>query len=241
MIAPAKFKTWKTRSGYSIIRILHSRSNVFLLTDGISNILIDTCVPRKWPLLKNRLKELNIEHINYLILTHTHFDHAGNAARVREKYGASIILQKEEVSCLTSGENIIPGGTMMFSKVIVKLLSAQYKKRRKYQPCPCDIPVDRVFNLTGLGFNAYIMHTPGHTPGSVSVIIEDEIAVVGDTLFGILKHSVFPPFAQDVRLMIKSWGKLLKTGCSVFIPSHGPEKSRQDFLKDYDKKEDATG
>ncbi|HBL74567.1 MAG: hypothetical protein A2W90_20990 [Bacteroidetes bacterium GWF2_42_66] len=40
-------------------------------------------------------------------------------------------------------------------------------------------------------------------------------------MFGVLKWSVFPPYAEDEELMIESFGKLLETKCPEFLPSHG--------------------
>jgi hydroxyacylglutathione hydrolase len=59
--------------------------------------------------------------------------------------------------------------------------------------------VDSKLDLKDYGFNAYIIHTPGHTIGSMTVVIDDEIAIVGDSMFGIFKWSVLPPYANDVR------------------------------------------
>jgi glyoxylase-like metal-dependent hydrolase (beta-lactamase superfamily II) len=96
--------------------------------------------------------------------------------------------------------------------------------------------VDNLLDLNDLGINACIMHTPGHTSGSISVIVDDEIAIVGDTMFGVFGGSVFPPFAENVLQMIQSWGKLLQTNCKVFIPSHGTANSRSLVEKDYVKR-----
>ena len=86
---------------------------------------------------------------------------------------------------------------------------------------------------------AKIMHTPGHTPGSMSVIIDDEDALVGDTMFGVFWWTIYPPFANDTTQMINSWGNLLQTNSKVFIPSHGSANSR--FLVEIDyKKRTAT-
>jgi len=106
----------------------------------------------------------------------------------------------------------------------------------KYDPCEPDLVIDSDYDLTEMGFNAYLTHTPGHTAGSVSLIVDDEIAVVGDTMFGVFSRSVFPPYADDKELMVKSWGKLLETKCSEFLPSHGTANSRSIVRKDYDKR-----
>jgi len=106
----------------------------------------------------------------------------------------------------------------------------------RYEPCKPDITVDSHYELTEFGKKLYLLHSPGHTIGSMSLIVDDEIAFVGDAMFGLLKWSVFPPYAEDVEMMIKSWGKLLETNCSEYIPSHGTANSRLLVKKDYNKR-----
>jgi hydroxyacylglutathione hydrolase len=228
-------KIWITKSGYRVIRIVSGRSNVFLLKNEEKNILIDTSPEYVWRLLLRRLKRLNIYRIDCLILTHTHIDHAANAYRIREKFNALVVVHQNEASYLTSGSNIIPDGTNRFSNILSKM-AKNIAHKIKYKPCPYDLLVDKRFDLTDFGFNAYIVYTPGHSTGSMSVIIDNEIAITGDCMFGVFKGSVFPPFASDVSQMIGSWGKLLETGCRVFLPSHGSANSRSLVEKDYHKR-----
>ncbi|HOV10530.1 MAG TPA: MBL fold metallo-hydrolase [Bacteroidales bacterium] len=229
-------KSWKTKSGYEIIRILSGRSNVFLLTNGQKNVLIDSSVSRLWKKLVKKLDKLGIHSIDYLILTHAHFDHAGNANQIQKKFDAFVIIQKEEAPCLSNGDNILPGGTTIFTRPIMNLFGKRLFSRFKYKPCKCNLMVDSCLDLKAFGFNAYLMHTPGHTIGSMSLIVDDEIAIVGDSMFGVFKWSVFPPFAENAEQMIKSWGKLLATNCTWFIPSHGNANNRLSVESDYKKR-----
>ncbi|MBN2339447.1 MAG: Zn-dependent hydrolase, partial [Acidobacteria bacterium] len=95
---------------------------------------------------------------------------------------------------------------------------------------------ESLHDLKDFGLNAYILHTPGHTSGSVSIIVEGEIALVGDAMFGILPGSVFPPFADDPGQLMASWGKLLDTGCSLFLPAHGSAIGRSLLQKEYHRR-----
>lgn len=226
-------KKWKTKSGCEIFRILSGRSNVFLLTNGEKNILIDTSVSLTWERLQKQLDRSGIKKIDCLILTHAHVDHAANASRIKNKFNALVIIQKEEAGYLLNGSNIVPGGTTLFTRPLVKIFGKRLSSLIKYSPCKYDLLVDLRFDLNDFGFNAYLMHTPGHTAGSMSLIIDDEVAVVGDTMVGAVKWSVFPPFAQDVEQLIQSWGKLLETGCSLFLPAHGTGNNRSLVEKDY--------
>lgn len=229
-------KRWKTKSGCNIFRVLSGRSNVFLVTNGQKNILIDTSARFMWPKLVKGLKQLNVEKIDYLILTHTHFDHAGNARRIKEIYNARVLVHQDEAAYLSTGENILPKGTNLFTRLLVRLLAKKFLSISRYEPCEYDKLINRDFVLNDVGINALIMHTPGHTSGSVSVIVDDEVAIVGDAMFGVFKGSIYPPYANDVAQMIKSWGNLLKTGCSVFLPSHGSADDRSLVQKEYNKR-----
>jgi hydroxyacylglutathione hydrolase len=229
-------KIWITKNGYKIYRVLSGRSNVFLLSNGEKNILVDSGPSFMRRTLFRRLKKLQITSINYLVLTHTHSDHCGNACSIKEKFHPDIFVHRNEASNLVSGENIIPKGTKTISKLIANKLTRLIYHYIKNKSCIYNILVDSEYDLKNLGFDAYILHTPGHTPGSISIIIDNEIALVGDTMFGVFKNSVFPPFANDVKLMVKSWGKLLDTNCLYFLPSHGSANGKSLVQKEYDKK-----
>jgi len=93
-------KKWKTKSGIEVIQILSGRCNVFLLSNESKNILIDTSVKRLRNKLEKRLDSLGIKTIDYLILTHSHFDHAANAQWIKQRFNSKIIIQsKEENTC----------------------------------------------------------------------------------------------------------------------------------------------
>lgn len=229
-------RSWSTSSGYRIIQVLSGRSNVFLLTNGHSDILVDTSSGFMWNTLQKRLKELRIDRINLLVLTHSHFDHAANAAKIKDIYKARVMIHRTETQYLGTGDNILPTGTNYLTKFLVRIFAERMKSFALYQPCRFDFAVDDYFSLTNFGFNAYLMHTAGHTQGSISLIIDNEIALVGDTMFGIFRGTVFPPFASDVSQLMNSWEKLLKTDCKLFIPSHGSGNLRSLVEKDFKKR-----
>jgi hydroxyacylglutathione hydrolase len=229
-------KSWSTSGGYKIIQVLSGRSNVFLVTNGQSNILVDTSPKFMWDTLQKRLEELSIHKISLLVLTHSHFDHAANAAAIKEKFNSQVIIHKSEAEYLASGDNILPTGTNMFSRFLVRIFAKQFRSFALYKPCNSDYTFDDIFDLSEFGFNAFLMHNPGHTQGSASLIIDNEVALVGDTMFGVFRWSVFPPFASDQSQMVKSWGRLLQTKCRIFIPSHGSANSRSLVEKDFNKR-----
>ena len=230
-------KEWRTKSGYSVIQLLAGRSNVFLINCGQVIIMVDSGAKMQWKRLDNTLKQLQVSKVDYLILTHTHFDHAGNAVRLKELYNPRIMVHDLEKDYLLKGENVKMTGKNRFFALWVKMLSGLLKNRMHYDPCTFDIPLDSDHDMGETGLNIMVMHTPGHTRGSVSVIIDNEMALVGDCMFGIIVSSVYPPFAENYDLLIKSWGRLLKTGCRTFLPSHGGSRSREQLENEYNKRE----
>ncbi len=229
-------KIWNTKNGYSIFRVLPGKSKAFLISGCGSNILVDTGALSAWDRLKKNLDAIGTDKIDLLILTHTHYDHASNAAKIRKVYGAKVAVNTREASNLEKGENIMPGGTNFLTRIIADKIAPAISGKFNYEPCITDILIDKSLDLKDFGLKAYILHTPGHTTGSQSVIVDDEIALTGDSMFGVFPGSVYPPFADNEDEMIRSWGKLLDTGCFIYLPAHGTENKAEIVKTDYRKR-----
>lgn len=229
-------KFWTTKNGYQVTRLLGGRSNVFFVTNGKVNLVVDTSIGSMRKKLLCQIRQKNISHIDFLLLTHAHFDHAANAAYLKQLFNPKVLIHETESPYLKYGESIKTGGTNWFSRLIINI-GNRHLNWLKYDPCDFDFTVGQMFDLSKFGFDAFILHTPGHTKGSVSLVVDNEIAIVGDCMFGIFKSTVLPPFVEDVPEMVRSWGKLLETGCRIFLPSHGEEKTRDQLLVEYTKKD----
>ena len=227
-------KSWMTSDGTRITRVISGRSNSFLLArEGGCIILVDTGPRSAWKSLDRRLGSLRVTKLDLLVLTHSHFDHAANARKLKDIYGARVVIHESEADCLRKGENIIPHGTNPVTAFLIRVFTGLFTVLARYEPCEPDIVFSDAFDLSGFGLNAKLMHAPGHTPGSSCLIAGDEIALVGDAMYGVFPWSVLPPFGNDMDSMIRSWGELLKTGCRLFLPSHGSGNMRKLAEKTY--------
>ena len=217
--------------------MLKGRSNCFLIIKDKQALIIDTGRKNKRAVLVRRLERFLLDGLTFtgLILTHTHFDHAENAAYLKQEYKLPIFVHREEAEYLTIGENPQIRGSFWLTYFLTNVWENKLKTWFNYEPAEYDYIIQEKFDLNELGFNAYILHTPGHSKGSMSIIVDDEIAIVGDAMFGVIKRLIYPPFANDPDLMIKSWGKLLDTGCKIFLPAHGTENSREVIERQYVK------
>lgn len=222
-------KVWKTNKKNEVVRILDGRSNSYFISTASGNILVDTGTQNDQNRLLRHLRKLHLarELIDYLILTHTHFDHCQNAAFVKNKWNASIYAGHAEMEYPEKGFTPLPRGIFSFTKFLIGIVDRLNVNYFKYEPFTVDVPVDKdAILMKDEDIKVEIILTPGHSPGSVSLIIDNDIAIVGDAMIGIFENSIIPPFADDAGNMVKSWTKLLNTGCRWFLPGHGHEITR---------------
>jgi glyoxylase-like metal-dependent hydrolase (beta-lactamase superfamily II) len=204
------------------------------LTNEKHNILIDTGHKNKRSKLERALTNLKVKDIDYLVLTHSHFDHAGNAEFAKEKFNAKVVIHASEYEYLKTGNSPLPKGSIFLTKFIIHATNV-FSICPLYEPCVGNIQLADTFNFSNMGINSYVLHTPGHSIGFLSIIIDNEIAIVGDAMFGVFPWSVFPPYADNVTQMVNSWKILLDSGCSTFLPAHGRACSYRLLKKEYAK------
>lgn len=207
-----------------------------MLYDNIT-ILVDTGRKTAFGRLNERLNTLNlpIEEISTLILTHTHFDHCQSAKKIQEKSACRIIVSDAAAGYIQKGYTRLPDGTFPITKLISRFGNLIGENGFGYEPFLPDIFVNGDFALNDGKEGIKIIRTTGHSDDSVSVLVENEIAIVGDLMFGIFRNSIFPPYADNIPEMIESWGKLLNTDCNIFLPGHGREIKRNLLETEFEK------
>lgn len=172
---------------------------------------------------------LKLADLQFIFLTHTHYDHAGSAFAIKEMTGAKIIVHESEAEYLINGFHPIPSGTTPFFKFISIIGKLRQKSRAAFKAVKPDITFTNELDLQKMGFDAKIIHTPGHTKGSSCLII-DQYAFVGDTMFNIM-GKIYPPFANNQDLLIKSWKKLISNNANFYYPAHGKRITIDEFKK----------
>lgn len=88
-------------------------------------------------------------------------------------------------------------------------------------------------DLLEFGVNGRIVHTTGHTSGSISLLLDSGEAFVGDLAVNYLPFniSIFPPFAEDTAQLIASWKKIQRMGARIILLAHGIPFSAEKFKK----------
>lgn len=138
------------------------QNNCYLITDEISGLSALVDCTEYSEKMKNFIGDAKLQ---YILLTHGHFDHIGGVKEVKEAYGAKVVIGREDAEMLSSSRR--------------SLAAFSFIHQENTTP---DIIVDDGDVITLGSTKLKVLHTPGHTPGGVCYVGDGEI-FSGDTLF----------------------------------------------------------
>jgi glyoxylase-like metal-dependent hydrolase (beta-lactamase superfamily II) len=193
-----------------IVRIKGAISNSYLLL-GDKPVLVDTGAPGDLPRILAALKQHRIEprQLSLIVLTHGHSDHAGNAADLHWRSGRPVALHANDADLARSGANGVLAAQGPLGRLIRPYVDENFQA---FEP---DILFREAFSLEPYGVRGKVIPTPGHTNGSVSVVLASGEAIIGDVLRGSMMwpNRARPPFfCNDVDLNARSIVRLAREG-----------------------------
>jgi hydroxyacylglutathione hydrolase len=187
-------------------------------TDG-GFVLIDTGASNKRQALEEALENAgcNPGDLKLIILTHGDFDHTGNAAYLRQKFGARIAMHRDDAGMLERGDMFWNRKSGNF---LIKALASVLFRFGKSQRCSPDIYIDEGDDLSEYGLDARVLHIPGHSKGSIAILTADGALFCGDLLLykdGAILNSII----DDRAAAQASFERLRGLKISAVYPGHG--------------------
>ncbi|MDE3126442.1 MAG: MBL fold metallo-hydrolase [Gemmatimonadota bacterium] len=205
--------------------------NVHTLFTGVANthliesergvIVIDAGMPRQAQRVINAIRALghSPQDVRLILLTHGHIDHAGSAVALKRLTGAPIALHRADARLTATRDLKIPPGRNATTDVIGQAI-AKFGWVVPLETFMPDIWLDDGMMLRDFGIDARVVHTPGHTAGSISIACEDGTLFVGDALLNVL-HISFPLWWEDSAAAHESACKIRALQPRVCYSGHG--------------------
>ena len=160
--------------------------------------------------------------VKQIVVTHAHIDHVGGATKLKKATGAPILLNEND------------------SKLLAMLdVQASWVGMRTPGEVQIDQHVAEGDKVKAGALNAEVLHTPGHTEGSICLLFKPEnLLIAGDTLFAGSIGRTDLPGGNYKKIMDSLRGKLMALPDQiVVVPGHGPlttigsERERNPFLQ----------
>ncbi len=193
---------------------------------GEGVVAIDAGEPKKGKVFLRALQKASIKprEVQLIILTHGHWDHIGSASELKVITGAELAMHYSEVHCLENSLTPLPPGITPWGKFFITLHKL-FLPLIKIPPTKVETAFgDEGLSLEDYGIPGKIIHTPGHSSGSSTVLLDTGEAFVGDLAMNKLPLRMspgLPIFAEDLSVVVNSWKKLIQLGASTIYPAHG--------------------
>lgn len=188
---------------HTIVNVGYKSTNVWVISTAGTRVMLDLGWPGTLGLLRANLERMDIpvHEIRHGLATHYHIDHAGLAQELKQ-FGMQLLVadvQRDWVPRLGDhakpADRLVPvqdGGNITFAVADSRAL------------------------LASIGLAGEVVHTPGHSPDSVSLLLDDGSVFTGD-----LTHPHFMTEAE-ADVTTASWRTLHARGARTVYPGHGP-------------------
>jgi glyoxylase-like metal-dependent hydrolase (beta-lactamase superfamily II) len=203
----------------------------YLVVENDEAMLIDAASLDIVPQVLSTLQKLGAR-LNLIVLTHFHYDHVEGVDAIRKATGAKVAIHRLDAAALRAGGTVTLHPTGLTGRMIL----ATVPKGPKAPVVP-DVELGDSEDLGVYGGFGRTVATPGHTPGSQSVVLPDGSVFVGDALTQTIpaRHAAGPIFADDEAESRRSITRILDASAGDIYIAHGSTLSRAQVQKLADK------
>lgn len=187
----------------TVVNVGYRSTNFYVVSAGRSRILVDLGWPGTFATLRGELdrKDVPLGELRYGLATHYHPDHAGLAQELKLAGVPLLVIAGQETAIPLLKQWMKPEDRFVDISLHDNVNVAAEKSREV---------------LAAIGLAGEIVHTPGHSDDSVSLLLDNGWVFTGD----------LPPTAmgtpETVAAVSKSWETLRARGATTVYPGHGP-------------------
>ncbi|HPL30147.1 MAG TPA: MBL fold metallo-hydrolase [Anaerolineae bacterium] len=197
---------------------------------GSGYVLVDTgCAGQRASLEKALLGAgCRPGDLKLIVLTHGDFDHTGNAAYLRDRFGARIAMHQGDSGMAERGDMF---SNRKSANAILRTISPLlfgFGRAERFVP---DLYVEDGDDLDAYGLAAQIVHIPGHSSGSIGVLTAGGSLFVGDLLENT-GQPAYNSIMDDATAAQASIEKLQGLPVQTIYPGHGKPFAWAQFLQD---------
>ena len=185
----------------NIVNVGYDSTNYYIIDSQKGKLLVDCGWPGTLPKFMAELKRKGIalREIKYLLVTHFHPDHAGLVQELKNQ-GIKLLLPECQIDFIAPFADYFKGKNLPYVPISQNdNLVLKLEDSRKY--------------LADIGWNGEILHTPGHSDDSVTLILDEGYAFTGDL------HPSFMNI-EDIQTR-ESWDKIHRHKIKRIFPGHG--------------------
>ena len=202
-------------------------------------LLVDCGMAGAGPSFRKALAALDVrpEQVGLILLTHGHDDHVGSAREIADITGAKIAMHRADGDRLAQGRPVPARAVSGLARLMSPFMRLAQSRAGAAPLVPDVVIGDEGLSLQDYGIPGRVVHTPGHTAGSVTLLLPDGKALVGDMAmngFPLLgRRPGLPIVADDLPTVRASWRMLLEQGVITAYTGHGgpfPAEAMRPFL-----------
>lgn len=190
----------------TIVNVGYRSTNIWVVSAGHSRLLVDLGWPGTMGTLRANLNRMGVPlgEIRYGLATHYHMDHAGLAQELKLA-GVPLLVLEPQVSAIPQMKRWIKPQDRYVEIVLHDNVTISFAESRAL--------------LARIGIAGEVVHTPGHSDGSVSLLLDDGSAFTGDLTPLSLAGE------DSASVMAASWRLLWERGARRVYPGHGPMRT----------------
>ena len=167
-------------------------------------VLLDCGCGPSWPRIRSNVSEAGLGEVSTLLLTHAHVDHIGAAPAVARETGCRVVAHELDADAIETGDERLTAAG--WYGLTLETMSVDHRMQGREE------------SLVFPEGTLELLHTPGHTPGSIVAWMETER---GRVLFGQDVHGPFSPaFGSDVGAWRESMQELMDLDAEILCEGH---------------------